>query len=212
MRGFLLFLFLFTAALHGESMSPVISLGQCGLNLKLTGDYRLYNKTKDSLLAIHPEGRQFTAVCNVNPERTSKTDSLYEQYAGDGKAEIVNLKNGFQAVLYSNARVIQGRKVEVIEAYTASRNYEYRFAVFQESSDADLIQDMRIMLGSVSMAPHIQKTISESDYQFRLNVFGITVLALAGYLLFLLVKWIVKRKQIKLKPPEEEKSEESKND
>lgn len=206
-RSVILVFLILTAYIYGEE-SEKFSLSSCDVMFKLPGGFKVYDLGKDSMLSISNDKTQLTFLCNSNPERTSKILKLKTDYKDT--SEVIELNRGFETILFKQKRIIKGRKIESIEAYIASRDREYRAALFREGELTDNdIQTMKVFLGSIVFDDHVNPAITEEDYEFRLNVVKLLVLILIGAILFFTLRIIIKKVN---KPDAIEQESENENE
>ena len=87
------------------------------------------------------------------------------------------LSQGVEAILLGRARLHKGRRIYSLEAYFATRNYEYHFYMLplsRVSIERDkalyskLTQEVKSLLSNGSFSKEVEKTITEAEFQNRL--------------------------------------------
>ena len=157
--------------------------------------------------------------CKKNKQRTSKIESLITDLQKkkekiDRYGEILLSRNELRAVMLGRLRTHNYRKIQTLEVYFATRDFEYHFYIlptvasqyryrnlniFNVSEAAteqwlvSIRSEMRSLLQSGQFVGEVKAAITEKQYQRRLSIL-IAVLIFIMILAFFVGTWIYYRK------------------
>ena len=145
------------------------------------------------------EGRRipvnFIAACVPNSARTTHVLEIGKGTGGAAEKvlEYSRLPDGTDVVFYKKDRVEEGRLVHSVQAYFATRDFEYRMHFFQSLSagNSDFDRSALLVLKSITsrieLDANARRTISEGEYVWRLVVLagsaGLVILGCAAFFL-----------------------------
>ncbi|HBS06617.1 MAG TPA: hypothetical protein DEA96_16730 [Leptospiraceae bacterium] len=171
-----------SGSLHARVTPQVIE--PCNIAFYLPAGFQIVEETKTSLLARDIQGLELAVFCTYNENRTNRSSEIL---ARPGVQEIkqLHMESSVTGILFSNTRFSQGKKLQSIEAYLATRNLEYRvIAIPPEGSFETLEPRARTvveeLLAGLSWIAPPESTISEEQYQQRLWLLGLVILAILG--------------------------------
>ncbi len=144
---------------------------------------------------------QWLFSCMENQNRTSQTSEILAKAKQNQESihhyEKTQLSQGIEAMILGRTRFRKGRRIHSLEAYFATRNYEYHFYVLPLSNisiEKDknlysrLTQEIKTLLSTSKFSKEVEKTITESEFQGRLY----TLLGLASFIGIALLFWIIR--------------------
>ncbi len=186
------------------AMSPGDVLKGCGCAIQVPPAYRVVAR-EDRLLVAQTwavvSGKRIPVslrfFCVPNPRRTSMIsevqDAAAEKNMNVRRFVTLEIENDLPAALYVKSRIFEGRVIQNVEGYFATRSDEYFLHIIPETSGAPvpagletaLLEDARSALDSLVFFASIQPAISEANY--RLRFYGLLAalgtLSAAGVLL-----------------------------
>lgn len=145
----------------------------------------------------------FALACTPNQRRTSALEETLVQSEGVRlqRVERLELDRGVQAAVFSRTHLRQGRSRKRIEAYFATRDFEYRLASEAQNPPADfdfapVANDILAMLADAEFRGEVRPAISEAAYVWRLRILAIALLALGSVVIgTILVRSLRRRRE-----------------
>lgn len=148
--------------------------------------------------------------CRPNGYRTSRVSVLKKGKGPDGKTPIDRMEErtlpgGLEGIVFRSKKEISGRRIHSVEAYFASRDFEYRFSMIPledlsknpepgtiSPEEFDVLQtEMMGLLDGIQFTEAPPVPIEESTYQLRFY----SMLGGAGILVLLPVLFLIRRKR-----------------
>ena len=160
----------------------------CQLDLQVPKGFRLASKNKNFIVLEKNYKKlrtQWLLSCNENLRRTSKITEFTKKLKNSNEAihaiKMLKIQEGLEAILIERTRLYSGARLNFLESYFATRNYEYRLFVMSKNKNSllstdksfkkKLYQDMEAILLKSSFSTKIKPAITEEKYQKRLSLF-----------------------------------------
>ncbi len=158
----------------------------CNVAFYVPAGFQIVEETRTSLLARDLQGLELAVFCTYNENRTNRSSEILSR-PGVQEIKTLHMESRISGILYSNTRYSQGKKLQSIEAYLATRNLEYRVIAIPpgglfQGNEARARQLVEELLAGFSWIAPPENTISEEEYQQRLWFLGLAILVILAIL------------------------------
>ncbi|MBI3394594.1 MAG: hypothetical protein HY042_02045 [Spirochaetia bacterium] len=174
--------------------SSRVEIGLCDWSTELPAGFKELQRGSGWLMAEERGRAELIMACLPNNKRTDSAAELEERIrlrGGEVKGAVKHpVPGGLSGLLFEHTRVDRGRKIESVEAYFASKAYEYRIYVILKNLPASRAErearlgvtrhllEAMIDAGTVENGQP-QAAITESIYRGRLAL-AVLFIALLG--------------------------------
>ena len=200
-----------------SAREPVERLTLCEFGFSAPPGTRVVERRNDMFLleqnvsdrSMNDRGFHWIIVCTPNVRRTNRIEELAEEARTQGGAirglRVVLIDSGVRAAFFEKERIQKGRKIHSLNAYFATRDFEYNFAIIGReggavidgplSAEKSRELEKTVMEGRFISA--VVPAISEREYQRRFAVFIAVLFFLAVAIILISVGWFFRRRKRK---------------